>query len=62
MGSPNMAAAWRVKGFEGFNSLELEKDALVQPIGDHDCLVKIEAASLNYRDLMIPKVGHIAVI
>lgn len=29
----------------------------VPKVGDNDVLVKLHAASLNYRDLVIPKVG-----
>lgn len=31
-------------------------DAPIPKVGDNDVLVKLHAASLNYRDLIIPKV------
>jgi NADPH:quinone reductase-like Zn-dependent oxidoreductase len=31
-------------------------DAPIPKVGDNDVLVKLHAASLNYRDLVIPKV------
>ena len=61
MSHTNTAATWRVEDLKGFDCLKLEKDVPVQQVGEHDCLVKIEAASLNYRDLIIPKVSPIAV-
>ena len=47
---------WRVKELSGFDGLVLSSESVSHPLGDHDCLVKIEATSLNFRDLMIPKV------
>jgi len=47
---------WRVAKITGFDGLKLDQDAPIPDIGEYDCLVKIEASSLNYRDLMIPKV------
>lgn len=46
---------WRVKAQTGFDGLEVQAGVPVQQIGEHDCLVKIEAVSLNFRDLMVPK-------
>lgn len=47
---------WVVTGKDrGFDGLEL-KDAPLPKLGDNDVLVKLEAASLNYRDLIIPLV------
>lgn len=33
------------------------QDATVPKVGENEVLVKLEAASLNYRDLIIPKVA-----
>jgi NADPH:quinone reductase-like Zn-dependent oxidoreductase len=38
--------------------MRFEKEAKLPELGDHDCLVKIDAVSLNYRDLTIPKASH----
>ncbi|KAL0260653.1 hypothetical protein SLS55_004343 [Diplodia seriata] len=46
---------WRVKGQNGNDSLILNEQAPVPKLGDKDVLVKFHAASLNYRDLIIPK-------
>ncbi|KAL1962368.1 hypothetical protein VTN77DRAFT_9781 [Rasamsonia byssochlamydoides] len=46
---------WTVKGKEnGFDELVLSTGSVPQ-VGDHDVLVKLHAAALNYRDLIIPK-------
>jgi NADPH:quinone reductase-like Zn-dependent oxidoreductase len=49
-------SVWRVKGTNSFDGLELEEDVPIEKVGDYDCLVKIEAVSLNFRDLMIAQV------
>ncbi|KAF7597227.1 hypothetical protein BBP40_008069 [Aspergillus hancockii] len=46
---------WSVQGkANGFDEL-VYKDAPVPKVGDNEVLVKFHAASLNYRDLVIPK-------
>lgn len=52
---------WRVKGHKGFDSLEFEQDVPLEDLGSHDCLVKIEAASVNFRDLMVAQVQTILI-
>jgi hypothetical protein len=48
---------WRVpKGSSGFDGLELSRGVPIEKVGEHDCLIKIEAVSLNFRDLMIAQV------
>jgi len=55
--APSTQKAWSVTSKEkGFDGLVLKKDAPVPKIGEHEVLVKFHAASLNYRDLIIPKV------
>ena len=39
----------------GFDGLEFT-DAQLPFLSDHEVLVKVHAVSLNFRDLMIPKV------
>ena len=41
---------------KGLEELVLE-DGPVPSLGDHDILVRMHAAALNYRDLMITRVG-----
>lgn len=59
-----MARQWVLTGQEGFEtSLEYQTDVKIpthQGLGHQDVLVKIEAASLNYRELVIagPMVCH----
>jgi NADPH:quinone reductase-like Zn-dependent oxidoreductase len=46
---------WKVAGANhGFDGLSFE-DATVPQVGENEVLVKLHAASLNYRDLVIPK-------
>ncbi|KFY82545.1 hypothetical protein V498_08558 [Pseudogymnoascus sp. VKM F-4517 (FW-2822)] len=46
---------WTVQGQTGFNDLKFSLSAPVPKLGDHDVLVKIRFASLNFRDLAILK-------
>jgi len=52
--APSTTKAWTVQGQDGFDSLKFNEQAKVPEIGDKDVLVKVHAASLNYRDLIIP--------
>ena len=54
--APKSQQQWTIEGRDGFDSLQLTKDAPVPELSDHDVLVQFHAASLNYRDLIIPKV------
>jgi len=51
---PKTTKQWKVKGTSGFDDLEFS-EAPVPELGDSQVLVKMRAASLNYRDLIIPK-------
>jgi len=53
--APSTMKQWTVAGQDGFNSLKFNENAQVPEIGETDVLVKFEAASLNFRDLAIPK-------
>jgi len=48
---PKTTKAWVIQKnpSEGFDNLKLEKDVPIPELGDSDCLVQIEAVSLNYR-------------
>ncbi|KAI9797450.1 MAG: hypothetical protein M1833_005490 [Piccolia ochrophora] len=46
---------WTVQGKSGFDSLQFNEEAPVPTCGDSEVLVRFHAASLNYRDLIIPK-------
>jgi len=52
---PKNTMAWTIQGFNGFDSLKLNEKAAVPEVSDYEVLVKLHAASLNYRDLIIPK-------
>lgn len=57
MASAKTVRQWTVNGKKnGFDELKLDTVA-VPKCGENEVLVKLGAASLNYRDLMIPKVG-----
>ncbi|KAF2129264.1 hypothetical protein P153DRAFT_366683 [Dothidotthia symphoricarpi CBS 119687] len=53
--APTTTKQWTVEGKDGFEALKFNEKAPIPEIGDKDVLVKIHAASLNYRDLIIPK-------
>jgi NADPH:quinone reductase-like Zn-dependent oxidoreductase len=56
MSLPKTTKAWTIRDTKnGFDELQLEKDYAVPELGEHDCLVQIQAVSLNYRDLIIPQ-------
>lgn len=57
---PSTAAEYRIVGQSrnDFSTLKYVESAEIPKLGDHDCLVKIRAVSLNYRDLIIPKVNQ----
>lgn len=57
MSAPKTTKAWVVTDVhkESFDGLKQHSDVAVPELGDHDVLVKIEAVSLNFRDLAIPK-------
>lgn len=49
---------WRVKDNNGFEGLTFEQNVPLEQLDSHACMVKIEAASLNFRDLMVAQVHH----
>ena len=56
MATPSSQKQWLVQGKDkGFEGVVLQH-APVPKVGEHDVLVKLHGASLNYRDLIIPKV------
>lgn len=55
--APTKMKQWTVHTTEkDFDGLELS-EVDVPKVGENDVLVKINGASLNYRDLIIPKVS-----
>lgn len=53
--APSTTKQWTVEGKNGFDSLKWDEKAPVPTLGAKDVLVKFHAASLNFRDLAIPK-------
>ncbi|EQB53319.1 hypothetical protein CGLO_06966 [Colletotrichum gloeosporioides Cg-14] len=55
--APTTTNSWSITGTskENWDSLEFKKDVPLPQLGDYDVLVQIEAVSLNFRDLAIPK-------
>jgi NADPH:quinone reductase-like Zn-dependent oxidoreductase len=55
MSLPTTQKQWLVQGSDkGFDGL-VYQDAPVPSVGDNDILVRLRGASLNYRDLIIPR-------
>lgn len=52
--TPTSAKAWTVTGYNSFDDLKLQSDFSTKQPSDNEVLVKFHAASLNYRDLIIP--------
>ncbi|PTB34828.1 uncharacterized protein TrAFT101_008144 [Trichoderma asperellum] len=50
---PKMAKQWRVTGYDGLDALKFTEEA-IPIISDNQVLVKIQGASLNFRDIIIP--------
>jgi len=60
--APSTQKQWLVQGKDkGFDGL-VYQDGPVEKVGENDVLVKLHGASLNYRDLIIPKVGSMIYI
>ncbi|KAI2709043.1 hypothetical protein CBS147332_6102 [Penicillium roqueforti] len=55
MSLPTTTAQWTLVGQNGFQDLHYEESVPIPILGDHDCLIKLGAVSLNYRDLAIAK-------
>ncbi|KAM0259852.1 hypothetical protein ACHAQJ_003096 [Trichoderma viride] len=51
---PQTVKQWNVASFNGFEGLKFSEQPLPE-VGDSQVLVKLEAASLNYRDLLIAR-------
>jgi hypothetical protein len=65
MSLPNTTPAWVIHASnndaKGFENVKFEKEYPLPEVSEDECLVQIQAVSLNYRDLVIPKV-KIAII
>lgn len=58
MALPTTSRAWSIREIhsDSFDGLVLQENVALPKLSDHDVLVQVEAVSLNYRDLAIPKV------
>ncbi|KAL2202888.1 NAD(P)-binding protein [Sarocladium strictum] len=54
MAVPRTTQAWTVDGTGSLDCLKFDKERVLPELSDNEVLVKIHAASLNYRDFMIP--------
>ena len=54
--APTTTKQWTIQGRNGFDSLQFNEKADIPKLGENEVLVHFYAASLNYRDLIIPKV------
>lgn len=54
--APTVTKQWTIQGQNGFDSLHFNEKAEIPKLGENEVLVHFYAASLNYRDLIIPKV------
>lgn len=54
--SPSTMKQWVVEDKNHDYDGLVYKDTAVPKVGENEVLVKLHAASLNYRDLIIPKV------
>jgi hypothetical protein len=54
---PEKYTQWSLIGQDGIESLKCGQAEMPKDLGEHDVLVKIHAASLNYRDLVLAKVN-----
>ncbi|KIW15141.1 hypothetical protein PV08_05186 [Exophiala spinifera] len=55
MSLPTVTSRWVIRPTKdnGFDSLQYQDSVPIPPLGSHDCLVRFEAAALNYRDVAI---------
>ncbi|OCF39502.1 hypothetical protein I317_06720 [Kwoniella heveanensis CBS 569] len=51
--APTTMRQWTLSGPKNYDAFKLEEGSPVPKVGEYDVLVKIEAASLNYRDISI---------
>jgi NADPH:quinone reductase-like Zn-dependent oxidoreductase len=58
MALPTTSRAWSIREIhsDSFDGLVLQENVALPKISDYDVLIQVEAVSLNYRDLAIPKV------
>ena len=57
MMAPQTTKQWTLDEYNGFDSLTLHNAVPIPQLRSNEVLVKIHAASLNYRDLIIAKVS-----
>lgn len=56
MTHPQSTTAWILNSQDGIESLAFVEHLELSSVNENEILVKIHAASLNYRDLMLVKV------
>ncbi|KAM0514895.1 hypothetical protein ACHAPS_009299 [Verticillium nonalfalfae] len=58
MSAPQTTKGWTVEGTGSLDCLRFSENLVVPGLKANEVLVKFHAASLNYRDVIIPLVGH----
>lgn len=58
MPSPQYTAAWVIENQSGIDGLRVHGRLSLPPVKDDEILVKLHAASLNYRELAIATVSE----
>lgn len=53
---------WLLKSPYGFENLTYEETAGSEPLGPEDVLVRLHAASLNFREIYMLKVGGLEML
>lgn len=56
MSAPKTTKSWTVEGTGSLDALKFYAERALPELSDNEVLVKFHAASLNYRDVIIPLV------
>jgi hypothetical protein len=51
---PTTTSQYTINFSKGFDGLQLQHNTPIPALGPNDCLIRIEAVSLNYRDIATP--------
>jgi NADPH:quinone reductase-like Zn-dependent oxidoreductase len=54
MSNPTTTSQWSIRAKDGLDGLTFHENVPIPPLGPNDCLVKVAAVSLNYRDVALP--------
>ena len=51
---PTTTSRYTIDFAKGFDGLQIQHDVPIRDLGDSECLIRIKAVSLNYRDIAMP--------